>query len=120
MKTIPDYTFEGIRSVLGVFSRTGVHVSTRHADAARRARNLLKKLDEIGRTADTGSQSRAILSYLESGRGLTSLDAIRLFRCTRLGARIYDLRKMGYAITGRRISKGGKRFVRYFMERRDE
>lgn len=39
-----------------------------------------------------------VLNYLETHRGITSLEAIELFGNTRLSATIYNLRKMGYNI----------------------
>ena len=39
-----------------------------------------------------------ILAYLETHRGITSLEAINLFGNTRLSATIFNLRKMGYNI----------------------
>jgi hypothetical protein len=40
----------------------------------------------------------AVLSYLKSGRKLTSNEALLMFGTSRLGAVIHDLRKQGYAI----------------------
>lgn len=39
-----------------------------------------------------------VLNYLETHRGITSLEAIELFGNTRLSATIHSLRKMGYNI----------------------
>lgn len=41
------------------------------------------------------SQSDQILAHLQSGRSITSLEAIELYGCTRLGGRIYDLHEAG-------------------------
>jgi len=46
------------------------------------------------------SQKNKILTYLKSGSGLTQLEAYTKFRCTRLSARIWDLRAEGYPIVG--------------------
>lgn len=46
------------------------------------------------------SQKDKILTYLKSGSGLTQLEAYTKFRCTRLSARIWDLRAEGYPIVG--------------------
>ena len=116
MKTIPDNVFIGIKSVLGAFTRAGTPQSTRQADAARRAGKLLKRMEHYGDCEDIDSQNRSILEYLQSGRGITSLEAIRKFRCTRLSARIYDLRKMGHRIISIPVSRGGKRFVKYCLD----
>jgi len=44
------------------------------------------------------SQNKNILKYLQSGKSLTPLEALRLFGCFRLGGRIYDLKKAGHPI----------------------
>lgn len=44
------------------------------------------------------SQARQILYYLCEGNELSPLDALKLFGCFRLGARICDLRDEGYII----------------------
>jgi hypothetical protein len=44
------------------------------------------------------SQKDKILTYLLSGKTLTPLDALKMFGCFRLGARIFDLRAAGYKI----------------------
>ncbi len=44
------------------------------------------------------NQTQAVRDYLVAGNGLTSLEAIEKFGCTRLSAKIFDLRKKGYAI----------------------
>ena len=42
------------------------------------------------------SQSKRILEYLKGGGSLSSLEALRMFGCGRLAARISDLKKQGY------------------------
>lgn len=59
------------------------------------------------------SQSNLILNYLKTGRELTPLEALNLFGCLRLGARIYDLKKSGYNISSRFVSKNEKIFSSY-------
>lgn len=39
-----------------------------------------------------------ILAYLQEHKQLTSMEAVRLFGTTRLGARIFELREEGYKI----------------------
>lgn len=64
------------------------------------------------------SQSSRILSWLKRGRALTPLEALRLFGCLRLGARIYDLRCAGHAIDARMVeTPSGKRVARYKLLR---
>ena len=42
------------------------------------------------------SQTKAIKDYLEAGNSITSMEAYDKFGCTRLSARIFDLKKAGY------------------------
>ena len=46
----------------------------------------------------TQNQADRILQYMEHHPSITSMDAIRDIGCTRLSARISDLRKKGYPI----------------------
>lgn len=68
--------------------------------------------------AETRSQEVAILTYLKSGRSLTPIDALNMFKCFRLGARIYGLKKAGYQIETEMIQKGNKRFASYKLKAR--
>ena len=69
------------------------------------------------------SQADEILSYLhqidpQTGkrRGLSPLEAIGMFRCYRLAARIRDLRDRGYDIrTQMKKDAKGKTYARYFL-----
>lgn len=61
-----------------------------------------------------GSQCERIARYLQRGRTLTPLSALRLFDCLRLGGRIRDLRKRGYRIKTELVKvSGNKRIARY-------
>lgn len=44
------------------------------------------------------SQSHQILSHLKSGKPLTAMDALSLFGCNRLAARVHDLKMQGHPI----------------------
>ena len=44
------------------------------------------------------SQCKLILNHLQTHRGITQKEAVELYGCYRLSARIYDLRDMGYKI----------------------
>ena len=44
------------------------------------------------------SQNNQIKAYLLSGKSITGLEALYKFGVFRLGARIYDLKKMGLKI----------------------
>lgn len=64
--------------------------------------------------------SDAILARLKSGRGITQAEAYDEFGCTRLGARIYDLKQAGVPIVAIRehgINRNGKKisWARYMM-----
>lgn len=44
------------------------------------------------------SQNGKILLHLQSGKSITPIEALSLFGCFRLGARIFQLRELGYNI----------------------
>lgn len=66
------------------------------------------------------SQKTKILAYLQGGGKLTHKDAESLFGCTRLAARIGDLRKDGYPIRSKMVkvptSDGYATVSEYWME----
>lgn len=47
---------------------------------------------------ETASQRAKILKHLQEGGHLTALQALNLFGCNRLAARIYDLKEDGHNI----------------------
>lgn len=61
------------------------------------------------------NQTSRILRRLQSGRTITPLEALRDFGCFRLGARIWDLRQLGYDITKTLTESddGRKRWAKY-------
>ena len=59
------------------------------------------------------SQNMAILSHLKSGKTVTSLEALNLFGCLRLGARISELRSLRWPINTDMINVGKKRIAKY-------
>ena len=62
------------------------------------------------------SQSEAILKHLQAGKSLTALQALSLFNCLRLGARILELRHAGYDIRTETIrTKSRKNVARYTL-----
>jgi len=62
------------------------------------------------------SQTNTILAALLAGRKLTPLDALKELGCFRLGARIWDIRKMGYDIKREMVElPNGKRIASYFL-----
>jgi hypothetical protein len=67
------------------------------------------------------SQNAAILRYLQAGYALTPREALDLFGCFRLGARIADLKAKGYAIKSELVAvDGGKRVARYTLDTTSE
>lgn len=44
------------------------------------------------------SQTQLIYEHLQTGKSLTPLEALRLFGCFRLGARIWELKEQGIKI----------------------
>lgn len=70
---------------------------------------------------ESKSQEQAILEYLQAGGVLTPLDALRMFGCMRLGARIWDLRQKGHHISMRVVeTPSGKHVAEYRLERKCE
>jgi len=66
---------------------------------------------------DTQTQNEAILAWLETGSGITPLDALQRFGCFRLGARIFELRRMGWEIDSTMVKTvTGKRIALYKMK----
>ena len=63
------------------------------------------------------SQTALILKGLNNGLKLTPLDALNLYGCLRLGARIWELKRMGHQIKTEIITTGsGKRVAQYSKE----
>lgn len=59
------------------------------------------------------TQNTLIRNYLENGNSITPLDALKLFGCFRLSARIYDLKRQGMVIQRNMITSNGKTFASY-------
>lgn len=66
------------------------------------------------------SQKSQILEYLQTGKSITPMDALKLFGCFRLSGRIYDLKKKGYRIEEIDTHINGKTFARYFLATEQE
>lgn len=62
---------------------------------------------------NTESQRLRILAHLKSGKSITPLEALNLYGCFRLGARIWELRNEGHSIITDIIENNGKRFACY-------
>ena len=61
------------------------------------------------------SQKERILTHLQQGKSITPIEALSMFDCFRLGARIADLRKEGYDIKTTILNRGVKRFASYSL-----
>jgi len=63
------------------------------------------------------SQKQLILEYLLSGKSITPLEALDLFKCFRLGARIWDLKKDGHDIKSEMVfdERSGKHYEKYWL-----
>jgi hypothetical protein len=60
-------------------------------------------------------QNKAIKEYLQKGYELTHLQAEQLFGCSRLAARVHDLKAQGCDIESRWLDVGDKSFKAYRM-----
>ena len=63
------------------------------------------------------TQKDRILDYLMEGHSLTPLEALNLFGCFRLGARIADIKGEGYLIRTDRVKdpRTGKYYASYSL-----
>lgn len=60
------------------------------------------------------TQCADILAYLRTGASITPLEALDMFGCFRLGARIWDLRRLGVDIDSKMIRlPNGKRVAEF-------
>jgi hypothetical protein len=59
------------------------------------------------------SQTANILKHMKKYRTINPMQALKLYRCFRLAARIDDLRNDGYAIQTHMVEKNGTRFAKY-------
>ena len=62
------------------------------------------------------TQTDQIQTYLESGKTLTPLQALNMFGCFRLAARILDLREAGLDIKMKMVLGGEKRYAEYSLD----
>ena len=64
------------------------------------------------------SQKEMILDHLIDGNSITPLESLELFGCLRLSGRIKELRAEGYNIRTKYEESNGKRYARYFLNRK--
>jgi hypothetical protein len=65
----------------------------------------------------TDSQNALIKGWLMNGRSLTTLEALNMFGCFRLAARIENLRSQGMDIHTEIVEVNDKRVARYSIKR---
>ena len=61
------------------------------------------------------TQNKQILAHLKAGNSITAIEALNMFGCFRLGARIYDLKQSGYNIVSNMVKHNGKSFASYSL-----
>lgn len=62
------------------------------------------------------AQMKLIENHLKKGKSITPIEALNLFGCFRLAARIADLRKSGMHIVTSYTEMDGKRWATYRMK----
>lgn len=67
--------------------------------------------------SDQESQCSEILRWLQSGKSITPLEALEKFGSFRLGARILELKQAGHRIVTAMVTKNGKRYASYSLEK---
>lgn len=64
------------------------------------------------------SQCKILLKWLQSGRTITSLGAIKKWLILRLASRVFELKKAGHNIESERIEINGKHFAKYRLKKK--
>lgn len=59
------------------------------------------------------TQAQEILAHMQAGKSITPLEALRLYGCMRLGARVWELKADGWKIKTTMVGKGKKHFASY-------
>lgn len=62
-----------------------------------------------------GTQTAEILEHLKQGHSLTPLEALNKFGCFRLGARIWDIKHLGWDVKTRNKKVGKKHVAEYWI-----
>ena len=65
----------------------------------------------------TDSQNALIKGWLLNGRSITQLDALNMFGCFRLSARIANLRDEGLDIITDMVNVNDKRIAKYYLNK---
>ena len=62
------------------------------------------------------SQTDRILEYMLEGHAITPLEALNRFGCSRLAARVADIKAKGYLVYAEFVTTvSGKRIKRYYL-----
>ena len=78
--------------------------------------NNVAEADQAEEMHSKPSQRGSILIYLQAGNAITDIEALRLFQCRRLAARILELKRMGHDIKSRMVEvMSGKRVAEYWL-----
>jgi len=65
----------------------------------------------------SASQAKRILDYLQQGNRITPIEALEKFQSFRLGARIADIKDMGYTVQSEFVTTpSGKRVKSYWIQ----
>lgn len=62
------------------------------------------------------TQKEQVLQHLTEIGPITPIEALNLYGCFRLGARIADLKREGVQIRSEMVARDGKRFAQYSLE----
>lgn len=74
----------------------------------------MKNINENSKTCR--SQTDLILEWMLAGHTITPLEALAMYGCSRLAARIADIRAKGYLVYSEFITtSSGKRIKRYYL-----
>lgn len=60
------------------------------------------------------SQKQRILQWMLEGNTITPLEALNKFGCLRLGARIADIKEMGYLVQSRFVTTATQKKVKQY------
>ena len=61
------------------------------------------------------AQNDKILNYIKTTGSITPMEALLMFNCFRLAARIHDLRQAGNDIHTQIINKNDKTYASYYL-----
>jgi len=65
----------------------------------------------------TDSQNALIKGWLLNGYSITTLEALNMFGCFRLSARIANLKDQGMPVVSEMVLVNDKRVARYYLKR---